>query len=98
MAVTVFLDLKIKSNDVAGSPAVLRSVLTDTRNFDGNLGVDVYTDLADPAHIVVVEHWESDEAVNAYQAWRQTPAGASALGSILAGAPSFTRLALAEGV
>jgi heme oxygenase (mycobilin-producing) len=98
MTVTVILDLQIKPDDVAGSPAVLRNVLSATRNFDGNEGVDVFNDLADPGHVVVVERWESEEAVNAYQAWRATPDGASILGSILAGAPSFTRLTLAADV
>jgi len=92
MTVTVLLDLQIKPDDVAGAPAVLRNVLTATRNFDGNLGVEVHADLTDPGHLVVVERWESEDAVNAYQAWRQTPEGASILGKILAGAPTITRL------
>ena len=98
MAVLVILDLQIKADDIAGSPAVLRNVLTATRNFDGNLGVDVHNDVADPGHVVVIETWESFEAVDAYQAWRQTPDGASLLGSILAGAPSFVRLTPASDV
>jgi heme oxygenase (mycobilin-producing) len=92
VAFTVILDLKIKSDDVAGSPAVLRNVLDATRNFDGNLGVGVFSDTTDPAHVVVIESWESEDAVNAYQAWRRTPEGASILGDILAGAPAITRL------
>src|ERR1700712_1184512 len=92
MAITSILDLRVKPEDAAGAPAVLRNVLTATRNFDGSLGVEVFVDEDDAAHFVVIERWESLEADTAYRAWRQTPDGASILGSILAGAPTLTKL------
>jgi len=91
MTITSILDLHVKPEDAAGAPAVFRSVLTGTRNFDGCLGVEVFGDEADAAHFVVIERWESIEADTAYRAWRQTPDGASAFGSILAAAPTLTR-------
>jgi quinol monooxygenase YgiN len=96
MSITSILDLHVKPADAAGTPAVLRNVLTATRNFDGNLGVEVHLDVEDPAHFVVIEHWESLEADTAYRAWRQTPDGASILGSILAGAPTLSKLSLTD--
>jgi quinol monooxygenase YgiN len=94
MAITTFLDIRVKPDDVAGAPAVLRNTLIATRNFDGCLGVDVMVDVADPAHFVIVERWESEEADQAYRAWRATPDGASTLGSILAERPTTTLLTL----
>jgi hypothetical protein len=45
---------------------------------------------------VVVERWESIEADAAYRAWRQTPDGASILGSILAAPPKLSKLHLTD--
>jgi quinol monooxygenase YgiN len=96
MTVTSILDLHVKPEDAAGAPAVLRNVLTATRNFDGNLGVEVFLDTDDPTHFVVIEQWESLEVDTAYRAWRQTPEGASILGKHLAGAPTVTKLTLTD--
>ena len=92
MTITSILDVHVKAHDAAGAPAVFRSVLEATRNFDGCLGVEVFLDEADETHFVVIEKWESLEADDAYRAWRKTPAGASAFGSILAAPPTVSRL------
>jgi quinol monooxygenase YgiN len=91
MAVTSLLDMNIAPASLPEAPAIIAQVLTATRAFDGNLGVEVLVDTADPAHFVAVETWESIAHDDAYRAWRATPEGASALGSILAGAPTLTR-------
>ena len=96
MTITSILDLHVKPEDAAGTPAVLRNVLTATRNFDGNLGVEVFLDTEDPTHFLLVERWESMEADTAYRAWRQTPDGASILGKMLAGPPTLTKLTLTD--
>jgi len=52
--------------------------------------VEVLRGVDDASRIMVVERWESADNDAAYRAWRATPAGASRLGSLLAGAPSLT--------
>jgi len=91
MAVTAFLDLRLRADKVAEAPAVIAAVLKDTRAFDGNLGLEVLEDVADPTHVTIVEHWGSLEQDDAYRAWRATPEGASNLGDVLAGPPSLWR-------
>jgi len=91
MPVTSLLDMHIDQASLADAPAIIADVLKATRAFDGNLGVEVLVDTADPAHFVAVETWQSIEHDDAYRAWRATPEGASALGSILAGPPTLTR-------
>ncbi|WP_411698893.1 putative quinol monooxygenase [Conyzicola sp.] len=91
MAVTALLDLHVTPEAVAGAPALIADVLTATRAFEGNLGVEVLVDTDDAAHFMVVETWESIAHDDAYRAWRATPEGASALGSIVAGPPTLTR-------
>ena len=92
MSVTSLLDLHVAADSLAGAPALIDGVLEATRAFDGCLGADVLVDTADPAHFVVVERWESITHDDAYRAWRATPGGTSALGSILAAPPTLTRL------
>ena len=91
MSVTSLLDLRVAPAFLADASTLIADVLVATRAFDGNLGVEVLVDESDPAHYLVVEKWESIAHDDAYRAWRATPEGASALGSILAEAPTLTR-------
>ena len=91
MAVTAFLDLHLRDDAIAGAPAVLAETLKDTRAFAGCLGLEVLQDVADGAHLTVVERWESLQHDDAYRAWRATPAGASRLGELVAAPPVLTR-------
>lgn len=91
MAVTALLDLHLRGDAVAEAPATIAAVLKDTRAFAGNLGIEVLTDVADPTHVTIVEHWESMQHDDAYRAWRATPEGASNLGDVLAGPPTLWR-------
>ena len=91
MAATAFLDLHLRPEALGDAPGVLAAVLADTRAFDGSLGIEVLQDVADPAHLTVVERWESLQHDDAYRAWRATPEGASDLGRVLAGPPTLWR-------
>ena len=91
MTVTAFLDLHVRADALAEVPAVLAEVLADTRAFDGSLGIEVLQDVADPAHLTVVERWASLQHDDAYRAWRATPEGASDLGRVLAEPPTLWR-------
>lgn len=91
MAVTATLEMHLKDEAVAGAEEALGAILRDTRAFPGNEGIEVLVDDADPAHILVVEHWASVERDDAYRAWRDTPEGASNLGALLASKPVLTR-------
>jgi quinol monooxygenase YgiN len=90
MPITAHLDLNFKAEAVSTAAAVLRDILSDTRAFDGCLGVDVLVDSTDPAHVLVVEQWASLEHDAAYRAWRAGD-GASGLGELLAVPPVLTR-------
>jgi quinol monooxygenase YgiN len=90
VAITAILDLQLKADALETARQVIRDTLTATRAFAGCLSVTVLVDHADPAHVAVVESWESVEHDAAYRAWRATPEGASALGSILAAPPKLT--------
>ena len=98
MAITATLDLRLKADKLDNAFEVIHETLTATRAFPGCLGVSVLVDSADPAHVLLLETWESPEADNAYRKWRTTPEGASDLGSLLAAPPDLILFSVAEGV
>ena len=91
MGITALLDLHIREDRLADASEVIAATLKDTRAFDGNLGLEVLVDVADPAHVTIVEHWQSLAHDDAYRAWRATPEGASSLGDIIDRAPTLVR-------
>jgi quinol monooxygenase YgiN len=91
MGITALLELHIREDRLADAAEVIATTLKDTRAFDGNLGLEVLVDVQDPAHVTVVEHWQSLAHDDAYRAWRATPEGASGLGDILDRAPVLSR-------
>jgi quinol monooxygenase YgiN len=96
MAITVFLELRVTPEAIdQGVHAELRAILSDTRAFEGCLGVDVLIDIADATHIVAVEQWASEEHDAAYRAWRAGD-GKTNLASFLASAPVLTKFSSAE--
>jgi quinol monooxygenase YgiN len=98
MAITAFLDLRVKPEALdQGLHTELHGILTDTRAFEGCLGVDVLIDTKDPSHIVAVEQWASEEHDAAYRAWRAGD-GKTNLGSFLATPPVLTKFSLADDI
>jgi quinol monooxygenase YgiN len=94
---TVLLDLQLAPDKLGIADDVLRETLAQTRAFAGCLRLDVLTDTDDPAHVLVVEEWESLEADSAYRAWRAGE-GRSRLGSVLAQPGVLTRYEVRPGV
>ena len=98
MAITSILDLRLKPDSLEAANESIHATLAATRAVAGCLGVTGLVDSAAPAHVVLLESWESAEHDQAYRVWRATPGGASELGSILAAAPALSLYAEAEGV
>jgi quinol monooxygenase YgiN len=98
MSIRVTLDLHLTPEALPGAHAEIHAILTDTRQFDGCQGVDVLVALDDPAHILFIESWDSAEHYAAYTSWRATEAGASSLGTMLAGPPTAGRFSVATDV
>ncbi len=92
MVVTALLEVRLDPERLPEAHRVLAETLVATREFDGCLEVRVTADVDDPAHVVVVETWESREHDAAYRAFRASPEGRSALGTVLVAAPTLTVL------
>jgi heme oxygenase (mycobilin-producing) len=90
MPIVTVLDLTFRPDAADEGLAVLLDALAATRAFDGCLGVETLVERGDPAHVVVIERWESFEHDQAYRAWRAT--SPDLLGPFLGGVPSVTFL------
>jgi quinol monooxygenase YgiN len=97
MSITAFLEVSVKPEMLDAFHDELHGILTDTRAFDGCLGVEVLIDTADPAHFVAVETWESEGHGAAYRAWRAGD-GQTNLGTFLAAAPVLTQFSVADTI
>lgn len=68
------LDFPVKPGQLDEAVRVLQPGLRATRDFDGNLGVEILLD-DDASHFLLVETWASPAHNHSYQAWRLTPEG-----------------------
>lgn len=98
MAIIATLDLRFDPTKLDEARSLMRGVLTDTRAFDGNLGVDVLVDVNDPAHWIAHETWESPEHDAAYREFRAGPGAITELGPLLAAAPVLTWLEVDDSI
>jgi heme-degrading monooxygenase HmoA len=69
MSVLMIIDLKAKADSVNELRAFLSP--RETRDFAGNDGVELVVNQDDPANLLLVIHWASREASDAYSAWRR---------------------------
>lgn len=90
MTTTAVLELEFRPGTLTTAHAVLSRVLTETRAFDGCLGVEVFEDARNDHRWVLFERWESIQHDSAYRAYRAGPGAITELGDILASAPALT--------
>ncbi len=70
MAVIALFDMQFQPQFArAGLDATLAAA-RGTRAFDGSTAVRVIVDEKDPAHVIIVEQWDTESHDAAYQAWR----------------------------
>lgn len=98
MAIIATLEMHFDPTKLEEARTLMRSVLAETRAFDGNLGVDVLVDSQDPAHWIAYETWESPEHDAAYREFRAGPGAIVGLGPLLAGRPTLTWFAIDDSI
>jgi quinol monooxygenase YgiN len=91
VSVTVLLELKFKPESVPTARELMGRELKRTREFDGNLVLDVLVDEDDEAHWIVYELWESVAHDEAYRAFRAGEGKIVELPPLLAAPPVKTR-------
>ncbi len=70
MAVITLFDMQFQPQFARAGLDATSAAAKDTRAFDGSTGIRVIVDGTDPAHVIVVEQWQTESHDAAYQAWR----------------------------
>ena len=89
MSCTVLLELKVKPGTGDEVLATLKSILPDTRSYDGHIGMYVIRNQDDPDVLVAVEEWESKAHHEKYLAWRTETGVMDTLMEVVAEPPSI---------
>ena len=71
MAVRVILDVRAKPGTGNELVAFFRSILPETRAYEGCFGVDTLQNSNDADNVVLVEVWDSRERYEEYLVWQR---------------------------
>ena len=88
MAVRVIVDVKAKPGTGGEVVAFFRSILPETRAYEGCTGVHTLQNHDDPDNVMLVEEWESHAQHKEYLAWQRERGTSSRLIEALAEQPS----------
>ncbi|MCH9670932.1 MAG: antibiotic biosynthesis monooxygenase [Gammaproteobacteria bacterium] len=89
MATTILLEATAKAGTGASLVAFFKSILADTRAYDGCIGVEVCTNQDEPDVVVLIERWESRAKYEKYLGWRAETGVVDKIVAQIEGAPSI---------
>lgn len=89
MATTVILEIKLKSDMIDAGKQTFKTILPDTRAYDGCNSVEVIENQEDAGNLILVESWESRAKYEKYLGWRAETGALEQLGALCEGAPSI---------
>ena len=89
MSCQVLLEMRVKEDCVDKLKSWFKSIITDTRDYDGCTSIYVVQNQDDPQNLVIVEQWETRQHYEAYLAWRTERGDMDAVGSMVEGEPSI---------
>ncbi|MBX9605390.1 MAG: antibiotic biosynthesis monooxygenase [Gammaproteobacteria bacterium] len=85
----VILEFNAKPDCVEKVREWLKSVLPDTRSFDGCVTLHVIQNQEDPTGIAIIEQWDSRQHYERYLAWRGERGDMEVFGAMMAGPPNI---------
>ncbi len=89
MAVRVIVNAKAKPGTGDEIVAFFRSILPETRAYEGCVSVDALQNSDDADNVVLVEEWASREQYEKYLAWQRERGTSGRLAEALAEPPSI---------
>ena len=89
MAAKVILDVKAKPGTGDELMAFFRSILPETRAYEGCTSVDTLQNSEDADNVVLVEEWDSRERYENYLAWQRERGTTGRLMELLAEPPGI---------
>ncbi|NND76122.1 MAG: hypothetical protein HKN44_14050 [Ilumatobacter sp.] len=96
MSHTVLIEFSCAEGKGPEFAGVLRSVLPDTRAYEGCELVETYTDQDHPDTVMLWEKWRAKEDQESYLAWRVEGGMMEAIGPFMAAPPRFVHLSAAD--
>ena len=96
MAVRVMVEVKAKPGTGDNVVAFFRSIMQDTRAYEGCSSVDVLQNSDDGDNVVLVEVWNSHDQYEKYLTWQRGRGTTDRLMELVAGAPSIRRFNVAD--
>ncbi len=92
METQVIISFKLKPDQVDEFTTHIRTIIPDTRSFEGCIDVGFYFNSDDETDLVVFETWESRAQYEKYFAWRTETGALDAIASYLEDEPSLRYL------
>ena len=89
MAVRVILEVKARPGTGDEVVAFFRSIMPETRAYEGCTSVDTLQNSDDADNVVLVEEWETREQYEKYLAWQRERGTSDRLKQALAEPPSI---------
>lgn len=89
MACQVLVQFHIKKDCVEKLRSWMRTILPDTRAFDGCITLHIVQDQEDSTNFVIIEQWETRSHYEKYLQWRTDTGTLAELAGMLDGDPSF---------
>ncbi|EFF89133.1 MULTISPECIES: putative quinol monooxygenase [unclassified Streptomyces] len=89
MACHVIFEMTVKAGRFDDLRKWFLEKLPGTRDFEGNISVEVVRDQDDPTRIVFVEKWDARQDFERYLAWRTETGVVAELGELLEGGIDF---------
>ena len=89
MSVLVLVEFQVKPEHVDNVLNFVRTILPDTRGFDGCDGVTMQRNQDDANTMLFVEHWDSRQHYEKYVAWRTEKGDLDTLVGWIEGAPNI---------
>jgi quinol monooxygenase YgiN len=86
--VTITFEFRLKPEAVEGFLQNAGPMFEGTKGYPGFRSIRVVQHKDDPARILFVEHWDSEEAYRSYIAWRTERGDMAALGQAVISADS----------
>ena len=89
MACQVILELRTKEDCIDKAREWFKSVLPDTREFDGCTLIHLVKNQDDPQNLMIIENWDSRPQYEKYLAWRTERGDIDQLAEMMDGEPSI---------
>jgi quinol monooxygenase YgiN len=85
--VTVTLGLTLKTEAVDAFCADMAEAIKDTAKFPGFRAIRILRHKDDPAKVMLIEDWDSEDAYDSYIAWRTQRGDIDSLSEVMATPP-----------